>query len=68
MMEVLDGILEGPRKVEVRLPGKGYSNSHGARPVHLILTIMKWIRTAKGKPRGRVSPAPSKWTWLRVEG
>ena len=24
----------GPRKVEIRLPGKGDSNSHGARPVH----------------------------------
>jgi len=24
-----------PRKVDVRLPGKGTSNSHGARPVHL---------------------------------
>ena len=23
------------RKVDVRLPGKGNSNSHGARPVHL---------------------------------
>ena len=24
------------RKVDVRLPGKGNSNPHGARPVHLI--------------------------------
>ena len=34
-----------PRKVDVRLPGKGKSNSHGARPVHLIITLKKWIRT-----------------------
>ena len=34
-------------KVDVRLPGKGNSNSHGARPVHLIITRMKWIRTSR---------------------
>jgi len=33
-----------PRKVDVRLPGKGNSNSHGARPVHLIITMIKWVR------------------------
>jgi len=26
--------------------GKGNSNSHGARPVHLIITMIKWIRTS----------------------
>ena len=35
------------RKVDVRLPGKGNSNSHGARPVHLIITMVKWIRTSR---------------------
>ena len=35
------------RKVDVRLPGKGDSNSHGARPVHLIITMIKWIRTSR---------------------
>ena len=34
------------RKVDVRLPGKGNSNSHGARPVHLIITMIKWFRTS----------------------
>ena len=29
------------RKVDVRLPGKGNSNYHGARPVHLIITMIK---------------------------
>jgi len=24
---------------------RGHSNSHGARPVHLIITMIKWIRT-----------------------
>jgi len=28
-------------KVDVRLPGKGNSNTHGARPVHLIITMIK---------------------------
>ena len=28
-------------------PGKGNLNSHGARPVHLIVTMMKWIRTSR---------------------
>ena len=36
-----------PRKVHVRLPGKGNSNSHGARPVRLIITMIKWIRTSR---------------------
>ena len=33
--------------VDVRLLGKGNSHSHGARPVHLIVTIIKWIRTSR---------------------
>ena len=35
------------RKVDVRLPGKGDSNSHGARPVHLIIPMIKRIRTSR---------------------
>ena len=35
------------RKVDVRLHGKGNSNSHGARPVDLIITMIKWIRTSR---------------------
>ena len=35
------------RKVDVRLPGKGNSNSPGARPVHLIITMITWIRTSR---------------------
>jgi len=30
-----------------RLPEKGNSNSHGARTVHLIITMIKWIRTKR---------------------
>ena len=35
------------RQVDVRLPGKGNSNSHGARPVHQIMSTIKWIGTSK---------------------
>jgi hypothetical protein len=35
------------RKVVVRLPGKEESNSHEPRPVHLIITTMKWIQTSR---------------------
>ena len=40
-------ILQLGRKVDVRLPGKRNSDAHGARPVHLIITIIKWIRTSR---------------------
>ena len=35
------------RKVDEKLPGKENSNSHGARPVHLIIMMIKWIRTSR---------------------
>jgi len=35
------------RKVDVWLPGKGNSNTHGARPVLLITTMIKWTRTSR---------------------
>ena len=28
--------------LDVRLPGRGNSNSHAARPVHLIITMIRW--------------------------
>jgi len=31
----------------VRLPGKGNSNPHGARPVLQIATMIQWIRTSR---------------------
>ena len=34
-------------KVDVRLPGKGNSNSHGARPVHQIFSMIKRVRTSR---------------------
>ena len=35
------GDMADSRKVDVRLPGKGNSNDHGARPVHLITPTNK---------------------------
>ena len=32
---------------DVGLPGKRNSDSHGARPVHLIITSLRWIRTSR---------------------
>ena len=40
-------MIKEPRKVDVRLPGKGNSNFHGARPVHLIITMIKLVRTSR---------------------
>ena len=35
------------RKVYIRLPAKGTSNSHGARPVHQLNSMIMWIRTSR---------------------
>ena len=43
------------RKVDIRLPGKGNSNCHGARPVHLIITMIKWIRTSRWSIKNSLS-------------
>ena len=37
----------GNGKVDVRLPGKGNSHSHGARLVHLIITMITWVWTSR---------------------
>jgi len=45
------------RKVDARLPGNGNSNSHGARPVHLIISMIKWIRTSRLSGKNSLSLA-----------
>ena len=54
---------------EVRLPGNGNSNSHGARPVHLIIMMIKWIRTSslpiKNLPAAGLE-RHTKW-WVGIE-
>ena len=38
---------ERTRKVDVRLPGKLNSNSYGVRPVHEIISMLKWVWTSR---------------------
>ena len=38
---------QGHGKLDVRLPGKGNLNFHGARPVHLTIAMIKWIRSSR---------------------
>ena len=49
------GVGRVTRKVDVRLPGNGNSNSHGARPVHLIIMMIKWIRTSRLSTKNSLS-------------
>jgi len=42
-------------KVDVRLPEKGNSSSHGARPVHPIITMIKWTRTSRLSTKNSLS-------------
>ena len=51
-----------PRKVDVSLPEKGNSNSHGARPVHLIITMIKWIRTSRLLIKNPLSACAFQWS------
>ena len=48
-----------PLKRDVRLPGKGNLDSHGARPVHLIITMIKWIRTIRLQRYPGIKVAPT---------
>ena len=43
-------------KVDTRLPEKGNSNPHGARPVHMIITMIEWIRTSRLSTKKYVFP------------
>ena len=49
---------KGTQKVDVRLPGKENSNSRGARPVHLIITMIKWNRTSRLSIKKSLSRQP----------
>ena len=53
-------LLGSSRKVDARLPAKWNSNSHGARPVHQIITMIKWIRTSKLSAKNCLSWAQNK--------
>ena len=47
-------VMIQPRKADAR-PVKENSNSHAARPVHLIITMIKWIRTSRLSLRNSLS-------------
>ena len=49
-----------------KLPGKGDLNSHGARPVHQIISLIKWTRTSRLSIKKSLSGrfAPPKLTLL----
>jgi hypothetical protein len=49
--------------VDARLPEKGYSNSHGARPAHLIITMIKWIRTSRSSIKETLCMPKSVHAW-----
>jgi len=51
------------RKVDVRLPGKGNSKSHDARPVHLVITMIKWIQTSRLSIKNSLSDKGPRWVW-----
>ena len=44
LVEMGDAVWTKARKVDIRLPGQGISDSHSARPEHHIIAAMKWIR------------------------
>ena len=58
------------RMVDIRLPGKENSNSHGARPVHPIISMIEWTRTSRlsmmNSLFGRTCAAVLWGLWLRV--
>ena len=49
--------VSGHRNVNARLPGKENSNTHGAGPVHLTITMIKWIQTSKSSIKNSLPQA-----------
>ena len=56
-----------PRKVDVKLPGKGNSNSHGARPVHQIVSLMMWIWTSRLSTKNSLSSPNCHRSCIKVD-
>jgi hypothetical protein len=50
-------LARSARTVDIRLPGNVNSNSHGARPVHQIITPCKCSLSGMGLRRARLPPA-----------
>ena len=67
---IIDGTSGSVRKVDVRPPGEGNSNSDGARPVHQIITMTKWTRTSRWSTENSLSTKTKAriiWPRVRVE-
>ena len=62
-----DMILLFYRKVDIRLHGKGNSNTHGARPVLSIITMMKWIPISRLSIKNSLSFAGPRGDGLSLE-
>ena len=45
-------------KADIRLPGKGNLSFYGARPVHLVITMIKWIQTSRLPMKKSLSHSP----------
>ena len=54
----------GARKVDA--PGKGNSNSHGARPVYLIITMINRIRTSRLPIKNSLSAVLRARRWVAL--
>ena len=54
----------GVGKVDVRLPGKGDSNSNGARPVRQIITMKEWIQTSRLSIKNSISAGSGVGDWI----
>jgi len=56
--------------IDIRLPGKGNSDSHRARPVHLIISMIMWIRTSRLSIKNSVFTCGGGWggQGFRVRG
>ena len=51
-----------------RLSGEWNSNSHGARPIHLIITMIRWIRTSSSSVKLSLSLSLSVCGVVKPEG
>ena len=58
-------VLQQGRKVDIRLPGKGDSNSHGARLVH---QKHRWTRTSRLSIKNSLSPQATKGVAEKATG
>ena len=53
----LDMVAAKPVRVARTLHCQVRPNSHGARPVRLIMTMIKWIRTSRLSIKNSLSPS-----------